>query len=440
MEKRFWWLVAALVMLTFVVRISIVIISRPWSEKYDRLYIYADARDYHELAIELAETGRWSDKAKGRVAVYAPGYPMMLGFLYRLFGVNVTLALFVNVVFSALTCFLLIWLTRVSLGHTAGLIAGIIFALHPHSIRLTAMLYSEPLYMFLAVCFLASLILCQDVSSKRFLGLIGLVSASFWAALAVTTRISMMYLAPLIAAVWFISTRQRWGLALTQIVVFIALFMVWLSPWALHNKREFGTYRLSASGEYNLLALTVAGSLSPDVDTYHDYKKQLLAEARAQAQAAGARNVFEVSPFFLKVAIEKIQERPTAFAMGMLKGFLNLWFRPILSRSERAEELTKDLKSAIYIYYSYLFQGLLFVGWCATVLKARHLPTQWIVLAILPVLYIWLAVGNAGYSRFFLQTLPYILPPISAVIADELTSRRKDRALRAEHKAGEHLI
>lgn len=427
MGKRFWWFATAIVAVAFIMRVFVVMASHPWSDNYERLYIYADARNYHNLAVELAQKGSWAAEPKVFTAVFAPGYPLFLGFLYKIFGVNVTTALLVNALLSALTCLFLILLTRVSFGDWAGLATGALLALHPHSIRFTAMLYSESLYMFFATCFLMSLVLGQHFSQGCRSWLFGIVLASLAAALAVTTRISMLYFAPLVAVIWYIATRQSWKSAFARVVVFTALFIVWLSPWALYNKGKYGTYRLSASGEFNFLALTVAGSLAPDIDTYHDYKQELLAEAYRQARAAGARNVFEVSPYFLKVAYEKIQERPTVFAAGMVKGFFNLWFRPIQSRSERAAELTRDLKNLIYIYYSYVFQGILFMSWIAVLLLARRLSPQWVILAGISILYFWIAVGNAAYSRFFLQALPYILPPIGAVLAGVRITRQDEK-------------
>ena len=415
--QRFWLFTIGIVITAFLIRVGVVIVSRPWSDNYERLYLYADARNYHNLAVELATAGRWSDDSKANVTITAPGWPIFLGFFYKVFGVNITTALFLNAFLSALTCLMLIVLTRAIFEDRAGLIAGALFALHPHSIRFTAMLYSETLYLFLAVCFLMLLVIGQDFRKKPLLRMGSAASASLMAALSVTTRIGMLYFAPLIAAVYFLlGTRRDRKSGAVLFAFFTVLFIMWLLPWFVYNKREFGAYRISASGEYNLLALTVAGSLAPDIDTYHSYKLSLISEAYERASRAGARNAFEASPYFVEVALEKVRERPVLFAVGMLKGFFNLWFRPIQSQSERAADLTKDIKNAAYIYYSYIFQAILFLGWCATLLMARRLPSQWVTISVVSVLYFWAVVGNAAYSRFFLQTLPYILPTISATL------------------------
>lgn len=419
MDTRRFWVVAGLIVLVALgARLGIALSLRPWTPSYERLYVFGDPRVYHELASELATTGSWSEGSRWRVSVFAPGYPVFLSFIYRIFGINIPAAVFINCVLSALSCLLMIVLVRTGIGERAALIAGGLFALHPHGIRFTPLLYSETLFMFLSTCLLTAFVLGERATKNaKWSWFWGVIVASLFAAATVPTRLGMLYFAPVGALLWYLFTTSHWRLGLVRWAVFLLLFLTWLAPWALHNKSRYDTYRLSVSGEYNFLALFVAGGLSADGESARQLAKELLQEAQRRARADGVQNHFEMAPYYLALAREKIQENPLHFLKASVIGFFNFWFRAImLGSDERGAHLKQDLKTKIYVYYSWIFQLVLFVAWIVVLFSWRSMPKAWLLLAATSVVYFSLVVGNSGYSRFFLQALPFILPSISIVI------------------------
>ncbi|MCS7273694.1 MAG: hypothetical protein NZ550_06090 [Fimbriimonadales bacterium] len=235
--------------------------------------------------------------------------------------------------------------------------------------------------------------------------------ASLFAALTVPNRIGMLYFAPVAGMIWHMLTASSWRLGLIRWVVFMLLFAVWLSPWAIYNKVHYGTFRLSASGEYNLLALFVASGLAPDEEAWRPMTQQLMQEAHQRAPEADRQNPFAIARYYAIVAREKIKEDPIRFLKASAMGFFHFWFRATMLVSRERDKIVKqDPKLRAYIYYSWVFQSALFAAWVAGVLLWRKLPKVWVALSVASVLYFALIVGNAAYSRFFLQALPFVTP------------------------------
>lgn len=408
---RFWIAVAVITLIALGARLGLAISMRPWSADYERLYFGADSEIYHNLGAELATRGGWSEPSQATVTVYAPGYPFFLGLLYRIFGVSISIAVFANCILSVLSCTIIMIAVRLAIGERAALITGAVAALHPHSIRFACMVFSESLFMFLCSLMLLSFALGWRYREAKWSWIWGIVVASLFAALSATTRVALLYFAPLVAVLWYAFTLPSWRLRFLYSGGFLMFFALWLAPWALHNKARYDTYRLSISGEYNFLTMFVAYGMTPDGATARQFKWQLLQEAEERARLQNALTPFEKAPYYLAVAREKMQQHPEILRRAVIEGFMYFWFRAtVLGSDERAESVKRDLRTRLYEYYSLLFQSALLLTWLVSVFLWRTLPKVWIVLATVSVIYFSLALGSANYSRYFLQSLPFLLP------------------------------
>ena len=406
-NSKFWALCGIVLLTALLLRFGAVLAARPWSEQYVRLYLIYDPQVYHDLAVIFQKDGITED-FRNTVAIYAPGYPILLGIVYKLFGVNLVPPVILNVLLSVITCIVLMVTTRKVFGERTAIIAGLLFALHPHSIRFSTILYSETLFMLIASIFVLGLLYIQPLNKKWVWGV---VNVALVASLGAFSRISMLYFSVLAVLCWIISNKSGWRLALQQFSLFAIIYLIFLSPWMIHNKLHHGTFRLSVSGEYNLLALVVGSAKADDIDTFHVVKNELLKTAYERAKQDSVNNIFEMSRYFLDLAVEEISKDPSRFLLAQIKGMYNFWFRPVQAKSSRISELLqKDPKIAYYIYYSYVFQSILFLAWIALFFDKGRIPTPWKVLSVVAVIYFAFTIGNAAYSRFFLHALPYILP------------------------------
>jgi 4-amino-4-deoxy-L-arabinose transferase-like glycosyltransferase len=201
-------------------------------------------------------------------------------------------------------------LTRRAFGEPASIVAGLLFALHPHSIRFTAILYSETLFMFITSVFIFSLLNIHELNKMWWLRLAGVAAI---AALGAFSRISMLYFSVLAVLVWLLCNNTGWHLKAQRFALFVALYLTFLSPWMIYNKIHHDTFKLSISGEYNLLALVVASARADDIDTFHKVKIELINSAYERAKQDGVEDVFKTSPYFLDRAIEEINKDVSRF-------------------------------------------------------------------------------------------------------------------------------
>jgi len=211
--------------------------------------------------------------------------------------------------------------------------------------------------------------------------------------------------------IWVLSSRTNWRLAVHRFLLFAVFYLICLSPWMIYNKIHHGTFRLSVSGEYNLLVLVVGSAISDDLDTFGVVRGKLMQSAFERARQDGVNSPFEMSKYFLEPAIKKISENPARLVLSQLEGVLNFWIRPVQASSSRVAKLTEgNRKTIYYIYCSYIFQTALLAAWIALFFVKELIPRSWKFLSVVAVIYFAFTVGNAAYSRFFLHALPYIIP------------------------------
>ena len=427
--SRFRVIFGIVLLTALLLRIGAVYSLRPGSEEYERLYIFGDPRVYHQLAIIFQKDGI-TDEFRRIVAVYAPAYPILLGITYKLFGVNLIPPLILNILISVFNCAIIMLLTRKTFGEQASIVAGFLFALHPHSIRFTAMLYSETWFMLITSIFVLGLLYTQYPDKKRWLGFAIITLA---AAIGAFSRISMLYFSILAVLTWFIGSKMGWRSITKRLAIFLVSYIVCLSPWMIYNKIHNDTFRLSVSGEYNLLALVVSSSKADDIDTFYRIRRELVGVANERAKRDGVNNPYDKSKYYLDVAFEEIFKNPGRFIFSQFKGIFNFWFRPVMVSSSRRSELTESSARIVYyIYYSYIFQIFLFLAWIALFFEKGRIPPCWKALSVVAVIYFAITVGNAAYSRFFLHALPYVIPVAAVNIVSFYDWLRKSALNRAD--------
>jgi 4-amino-4-deoxy-L-arabinose transferase-like glycosyltransferase len=135
---------------------------------------------------------------------------------------------------GGVTIWLLAWLAGRIAGPRAGLAAAVLAALYPPLVWLPAYLFSETLYLVLALG-------CVLLLSARGTGARVWVAAGVVAGLAVLTRPAMLFVL-LVAVPWVCGTRG-WRAAL---LVTLASAVV-VAPWSARNTRAYGRLVLVAS-------------------------------------------------------------------------------------------------------------------------------------------------------------------------------------------------
>lgn len=106
--------------------------------------IESDVTNVH--AIELTR-GVWFHDAQGRPSGRRPiGYPVLLGLIYRIFGVHNTAGYTLNLVLFALSLWLLFRIAQTHFGDQAAVLAAFFYAIYPMSVYSIKMMTDEHLF------------------------------------------------------------------------------------------------------------------------------------------------------------------------------------------------------------------------------------------------------------------------------------------------------
>ena len=126
-----------------------------------------DYATYHLSATGVSQ-GNW--EALGLLEGKPWGYPLLLGLIYKLLGVKIILAQYLNVILSLISIWLLYLLTSRLMGQSYGLLAAILYTLLPSQIFMNNVVNSEILFITLVLAGIYfSIRFMQDYSLKNLI-------------------------------------------------------------------------------------------------------------------------------------------------------------------------------------------------------------------------------------------------------------------------------
>jgi hypothetical protein len=289
-----------------------------------------DEREYLALAESLQDGRGFTyppglDVGTGQRFGRAPGYPAFLALL----GAEPAPASAPAVVKVAQSLIgaLVVWmigaLAAASAGERAGALAAMIAAVYPPLVWIPSYVFSESLYMPLA---LGCVMLlhgarqhARSAETPRAGGALTL-AAGLVCGMAILVRPGMLLFLPL-AAVWFV-TRRQWSLA----AAFCIAAAVVVAPWTLRNVREYGRVVLVAS-EGGITFWTGNHPLARgegDLAANPEIKRAEIAFRQAHASLTAE----ELEPLYYRAALQQIVENP-GWWIGLLFKKLFYTFIPI---------------------------------------------------------------------------------------------------------------
>lgn len=219
-----------------------------------------DFLEYHELAIRLAETGRFITADGDPTAFRPPGYPALLAVFYAMLGPLLWIGKLLNVAMGAAIPVLTWRLLAEAAGERVGRLAGVLVALFPSMIGFTSLHSTEipstlaTLAMFLLASRGLTRLQAKDEaasvdSPKRAYGFA--ISAGVLLAIACAIRPTIA-LFP--AALGLVAVAR---VGLRHAIPFMLVFALAMAPpfvaWGMRNARELGAFvPLSTNGGVNL--------------------------------------------------------------------------------------------------------------------------------------------------------------------------------------------
>ncbi len=199
----------------------------------------ADEKDYHELAVNLVETGRYAFGPGELTSLRPPLYPALVAGIYQVFGVdNYPAVRIVQVGLALITVVLVYAVGRRMYDEKVALWAAALCCFYPELLGHNAFVLTETLFaMFLCLgCWMMQ----RFLASHRAVWIIGLGCVLGLAAL---TR-SVLWLFPpflllfLLYAVRGVTWPRRFAYAVLPLVA----FALTITPWSIRNTRLHKTF------------------------------------------------------------------------------------------------------------------------------------------------------------------------------------------------------
>ncbi len=367
---------------------------------------FSDAAWYVNRARAIADGAGYSEGGVP-TAFWPPGWPLLLGGLFKLFGESIAVVKGFNLVCAVIGAWFTLDLGRRLFGsELAGRAALLIVALYPNHAAYVPVALTEVFYttLVLAGCWL---VIARP--GKLALPLAGLAFGY-----SMLVKAQSLILVPTLFAVALLhdglSWRAFWQRTQQGLLVLVFAFAVVL-PWTLRNHAVLGEWVLvstnggitlltgnnpSARGDYtpdDPLVTSVPRTVATQVETDREYKLRAVAWIRENPAA------------FLKLMPSKLYrlwapdgEAEWAFQAGFAQyDEWSIWFRTMRWLNQG--------------YYVAMLAGFAWAGWLLATSRA-HIGTRrvgwWLLpygVALYPSL---IAVVFSGQSRFHYPVMPFV--------------------------------
>ncbi|OGH70086.1 MAG: hypothetical protein A2754_00690 [Candidatus Magasanikbacteria bacterium RIFCSPHIGHO2_01_FULL_47_8] len=211
-----------------------------------------DAQAYDRIAINIIDGfGFREDRAKSfefdtSIVRAGPGYEFFLAGIYSLFGHHYEAVWILQALLHALSALLLFLICQKIFpekGRVIGLVAAVLFGLHPDLIEISAMLMTETLYLFLIILTVYIFAWVHEKPDNKFISsLLGVVAGA-----SILTRPPMVLFVPVVLYAYYRLKNYRSALIFCFGLAFALL------PWVLRNYFVYHQLILTTLiGEYNV--------------------------------------------------------------------------------------------------------------------------------------------------------------------------------------------
>jgi 4-amino-4-deoxy-L-arabinose transferase-like glycosyltransferase len=204
--------------------------------RYPQNWLFGKAPDLGFLAQSLSSGRGFSSPfggSTGSTAFLTPGYPAMLGLIFRLFGsysfMSAAVLIVLQTLFAILTVALIMQIARRLFGAPAANLAGALWAVSLPIIWLPAVPWETSLSILLLIGMIALALHCMDTPSIKLWVLMG---AYCGLAMLVNPSLMLALFAILGWTVYQTKSVKRYGPWMC-FLVFLAVF----SPWPIRNAR-----------------------------------------------------------------------------------------------------------------------------------------------------------------------------------------------------------
>lgn len=414
-----------ILLLALIIRLIFFLVLRPWdSEVMLKTVMVPDALGYDELAKSLIADHSFKHFDSFRT----PGYPVFLSLFYWLLPGKIWTVLLVQTLISTFTVYIVFRTVLLFSRFEISLIAAFLAAIDLHQAVYSVALLTETLFVVLLVSSLYFLI--KAIKKEH---LLSIIASAFFMGLATLVRPASFYLPLLIILLISLLSKRKLLNRLTEVISFIIVFTLAISPWIYNNYSRYGTTELSTQTGSNLLFCNVVYT-----DIYKTGKPEdvVTNEFYNQALRKGidptVKNSFYNSKIYKEIAVDYIKANPVLYIKRNIMGVVNLYaglgtsdFSAVLNmhskhlsvdpfwgpnifkqmidfyKQKTAVEIVISVLLVIYLLLNYIF------GLAGVYILFRKKETI-LYLIISVILYFTILTGVIGLSRLRLPFMPFI--------------------------------
>lgn len=273
---------------------------------------------YETIARRLVEAGRYEALPGVPTAAREPGFPLLIAFLYALFGFHplvVTLALSV---LSTATAWLLREACRRRFGEDAGNMTLLAALLYPYFIFYTGYMYRETLVCFLLAAFLLASSVLYERPTLRNAALTGLCSGA--AAASFSSVLPSCALLSLFAA-WRLGRRHARAAA-----VVLAFSALPSALWTARNYAVFGRFIPGSTiGGFNFYTYLIVPDEARGLPRENEIKYSDREWLRINDMGDLMHDDGRQQAAYFEAGRRWVAEHPGAYALRTLRQFAKLW-------------------------------------------------------------------------------------------------------------------
>jgi len=184
-------------------------------------------------------------------------------------------------------------------------IVGLLLALEPYSILFSFIFYTETFFIFLFFIFLLFFLEYFKNSTYR-----NIIWAGLFLGLATLTKTTVQYLPVVIP--FFMLWHFRKNITkevIIQIVLFMGIFMLTITPWLYRNYKEFGVVGMSAQPAFNAYVYLVPSVLS--IENKTNFAEELKEFVRKDGFDENTITLAN-SDYFISRSVEVLRQHPVA--------------------------------------------------------------------------------------------------------------------------------
>lgn len=263
---------------------------------------------YFEISRNLTEGKGFTDKVDPPFSpdpLRPPVYPFFIAGILLLFGSYWAVLVIQLLISSVIPLLGMSIVNKVIPSNKIAISVGILLAIEPYSALFSSIFYTETVFIFLFFLFLIFFFNYFKNSSYR-----NIIWASLFLGLATLAKPTVQFL-PIVIP-FFILWHFRKAISkklILQIIIFIGLFMITISPWLYRNHKEFGVVGMSSQPAFNLYLYFVPSTLSIENKTNYRTEFEKLIKEKGFSEK---EITLTTSKYYTKKSLNILKKYPVA--------------------------------------------------------------------------------------------------------------------------------